>query len=226
MLREIAHFVRGAPEVMKLQKELPRAEFTEALNTKADAQGYAEVRRELVEGLSGRVLEVGCGTGSMFQYYPAAVTGLEAIEPEADFRAIAVAKAEKSNGRIRATAGDGMSLAFKDRSFDAVVFGLVLCSVASVERVVAEAFRVLRPGGAFRALEHVRSERAVGGALMDLMNPLWLKLNKQGCNWNRNPLAVIGSAGIVIEELRPFQRFDTAIPAFPMLRIRGHRPDA
>lgn len=125
---------------------------------------------------------------------PAAVTGLEAIEPEEDFRGVAAAKAEKSSGRIRATAGDGMALAFEDRSFDAVVFGLVLCSVPSVERVVAEAFRVLRPGGAFRALEHVRSERAVGGALMDLMNPFWLKLNKQGCNWNRNPVAVIRKA--------------------------------
>lgn len=226
MLREIAHFVTGAPEVMKLQKELPRAEFTEALNTKADAQGYAEVRRELVEGLSGRVLEVGCGTGSMFQYYPAAVTGLDAIEPEADFLALAVAKAEKTNGRIRATAGDGMALGFEDKSFDAVVFGLVLCSDPSVERVVAEAFRVLRPGGSFRALEHVRSERAVSGALMDLMNPLWLKLNKQGCNWNRNPLEAIRASGIVVDEVRPFQRFDTVIPAFPMLRIRGHRPAA
>jgi ubiquinone/menaquinone biosynthesis C-methylase UbiE len=211
---------------MKLQKELPRAEFTEWLNTKADAQGYAEVRRELVAGLSGRVLEVGCGTGSMFQYYPAAVTAVDAIEPEADFREIAVAKAEKSNGRIRAAAGDGMALAFEDRSFDAVVFGLVLCSVPSVERVVAEAFRVLRLGGAFRALEHVRSERLVGGALMDLMNPFWLKLNKQGCNWNRNPLAIIGQGGIVIDEVKAFQRFDTPMPAFPMRSIRGHRPEA
>ena len=226
MLREIAHFVRGAPVVMKLQKELPRAEFSDALNAKADAQGYAEVRRELVEGLSGHVLEVGCGTGSMFQYYPAGVTGLDAIEPEADFRAVAVAKAERSEGRIRAAAGDGMALAFEDASFDAVVFGLVLCSVPSVERVVAEAFRVLRPGGSFRALEHVRSERAVSGALMDLMNPVWLKLNKQGCNWNRNPLAAIAASGIVIDDLKPFQRFDTVIPAFPMLRIRGHRPEA
>jgi SAM-dependent methyltransferase len=119
-----------------------------------------------------------------------------------------------------------MALGFEDRSFDAVVFGLVLCSVPSVERVVAEAVRVLRVGGAFRALEHVRSERPVGGALMDVMNPFWLKLNKQGCNWNRNPLAIIEKGGIVIDEVKAFQRFDTALPAFPMRRIRGHRPGA
>jgi hypothetical protein len=33
MFKEIAHFVREAPAVMKLQKRLPRAEFTEALNS-------------------------------------------------------------------------------------------------------------------------------------------------------------------------------------------------
>jgi ubiquinone/menaquinone biosynthesis C-methylase UbiE len=223
MLKEIAHFVRAAPEVMKLQKALPRAEFADALNAKADAQGYAEIRRELAAGLSGRVLEVGCGTGSMFQYYPPSVELVDAIEPEDDFRALAAAKAEESNGKIRVAAGDGMALSFEDASFDAVVFGLVLCSVPSVERVVSEAFRVLRPGGQFRALEHVRSKRAVAGALMDLMNTLWLKLNKQGCNWNRNPVAAIRESGFVVDDVTEFQRFDTVVPAFPMRQIRAHR---
>jgi len=110
MLREIAHFVRHAPAVMKLQKELPRAEFADALNEQANGQGFARIRTELVEGLAGRVLEVGCGTGSMFEFYPRAVEHLEGIEPEQDFLALSVAKAEKSNGRIHASQGDGMSL--------------------------------------------------------------------------------------------------------------------
>jgi ubiquinone/menaquinone biosynthesis C-methylase UbiE len=224
MLREIAHFVRAAPTVMKLQKELPRAEFTEALNAQANAQGYAAIRRELVEGLSGRVLEIGCGTGSMFEYFPPEVDRLDGIEPEEDFRALAAAKAEASGGRIHVAAGDGMALTFTDATFDAVVFGLVLCSVPSVERVVAEAFRVLRPGGSFRALEHVRSQRKMSGALMDLANPMWLKLNKQGCNWNRDPLPVIREQGLVIDDVKEFQRFDTIVPAFLMRQVRAHRP--
>ena len=222
MLKEIAHFVRNGPDVMRLQKQYTRAEFLDVLNAKADAQGYAEVRRELVSDLSGRVLEVGCGTGSMFQYYGDAVE-VDAIEPEQDFLELAVAKAPQMAGRVRARAGDGMSLGFPDGAFDAVVFGLVLCSVPSVERVLAEAFRVLRPGGRLRALEHVRSERAVAGLLMDVANPLWLRLNKQGCNWNRQPLSLIEAADFRLDGVRAFQRFDTVIPAFPMRLIRAHK---
>ena len=223
MLREIWHFIAHAPAVLALQKKHPRAEFADLLSTKADEEGFATERRDLVAGLSGRVLEIGCGTGSMFRYYGDAVE-LDAIEPEEVFRALAVAKAQASSGRLRAAGGDGMALAFPDRTFDAVVFGLVLCSVPSVDQVAREAFRVLRPGGALRALEHVRSDRPLGGRLMDATNRFWLGLNKQGCNWNRDPIPALESAGFVIDDVRAFQRFDTSLPAFPMRRIRAHRP--
>jgi ubiquinone/menaquinone biosynthesis C-methylase UbiE len=193
--------------------------------TKADAQGYAETRRELVGDLTGRVLEIGCGTGSMFEYYGAGAQ-VEGIEPEEDFLALAVSKAAAHPGRVRATRGDGMELAFEAGSFDAVVFGLVLCSVPSVERVLAAAFRVLRVGGQLRALEHVRSEEAFAGFLMDVTNPLWLRLNKQGCRWNRNPIGDIEGAGFQIDDLRSFKRFDTVMPAFPMRRVKAHKPPA
>lgn len=225
MLKEIAHFVFHAREVMRLQRQHARAEFVEALTTRADAQGYAEVRRELVTDLTGRVLEIGCGTGSMFDYYGRAVD-LTAIEPEEDFLALAAKKAAKAAVKIHVARGDGMNLDFGDGTFDAVVLGLVLCSVPSVERVLAEAFRVLKGGGRLRALEHVRSERAIAGLLMDAANPLWLKLNDQGCNWNRDPIARIEAAGFRIDDMQAFQRFDTLLPAFPMKRVRAHKPAA
>jgi ubiquinone/menaquinone biosynthesis C-methylase UbiE len=222
MLKEIGHFIRNGKEVTTLQRQHPRAQFADILASKADEQGYAEVRRELVGDLGGRVLEIGCGTGAMFPYYGAEAQ-VDAVEPEADFLALAVERAARSSGKIRASSGDGMNLAFGDLSFDAVVFGLVLCSVPSVERVVAEAFRVLRPGGSLRALEHVRSERTVPGVLMDLTNPLWMRLNKQGCRWNRNPLGALAAAGFQVDEVRAFQRFDTLLPAFPMRRVKARK---
>jgi SAM-dependent methyltransferase len=224
MVREVAHFLRHAPEMIHLQRRLSRAEFLDTLNARADAQGYGEIRRELVADLSGRVLEVGSGTGTMFSYYGPDVD-LDAIEPEEDFLELAIAKVTGTPKKIRVAAGDGMHLAFEDASFDAVVLGLVLCSVPSVDRVVAEVWRVLRRGGKLRALEHVRSDGSIAGRLMDVANPLWLHLNRQGCNWNRDPIASIKRAGFEVDDVRAFQRFDTILPAFPMRRMRAHKPD-
>jgi SAM-dependent methyltransferase len=222
MFKEIAHFIRTGKEVMPLQKQHPRAEFADIMMAKADSQGYAAVRRELVGDLTGRVLDLGCGTGTMFEYYGPHAR-VDAIEPEADFLALAASKATSFPGTIRAAAGDGMNLAFEDGTFDAVVLGLVLCSVPSVKRVLEEAFRVLRPGGALRALEHVRSEDAFPGLLMNVTNPLWVRMNKQGCCWNRDPVGAIEAAGFQIDDVAAFKRFDTVMPAFPMRRVRAHR---
>jgi len=223
MLREIAHLARHATEMFRLQRSMPQAEFYDAMITRADEEGYAEVRRELVADLRGRVLEVGCGTGAMFGYYDSAAT-VDAIEPEPSFLAIARAKTPRFGGRITARIGDGMALDVPSGSIDAVVLGLVLCSVPNVATVLAEVARVLRPGGSLRALEHVRSPRATSGRLMDVVDPVWLKLNQQGCHLNRRPAEAMIEAGFVIDDLREFQRFDTVIPAFPMQRIRAHKP--
>jgi SAM-dependent methyltransferase len=222
VIKEIVHFIRNGKEVARLQKQHSRAEFADLMSTKADKQGYADVRRELVGDLTGRVLEIGCGTGAMFEYYGPGAQ-VEAIEPEEDFLALAVARARKSSGKIHAGSGDGMSLAFADGTFDAVVLGLVLCSVPSVKGVLAEAFRVLRDGGRLRALDHVRSEAAVSGFLMDMTNPLWLRLNKQGCCWNRNPIGEMEAAGFRMDDVMAFKRFDTVMPAFPMRRVKAYK---
>jgi ubiquinone/menaquinone biosynthesis C-methylase UbiE len=225
MFKEIGHFIRTGKEVMPLQKQHPRAEFADIMMARADSQGYAAVRRELVGDLTGRVLEIGCGTGTMFEYYGPDAR-VDAIEPEEDFLALAASKAAPSSGRIRAVAGNGMELAFPDGSFDSLVFGLVLCSVPAMDRVLAEAFRVLRGGGQLRALEHVRSDEAIAGFLMDMTNPLWLRLNKQGCRWNRDPVSEIEPAGFQVDDVMAFKRFDTVMPAFPMRRIKAHKPRA
>jgi ubiquinone/menaquinone biosynthesis C-methylase UbiE len=222
MLREIGHFVRTAREIIPLQKQYPRNQFSDRLMARADEQGFAEVRHELVGDLTGRVLEVGCGTGTMFQYYGPDAR-VDAIEPESDFLELAIPRAEQSGGRIRAAAGDGMNLQFPDGSFDVVVFGMVLCSVPSVERVLGEAHRVLRRGGVLRALEHVRSDERIPGLFMDLFNPVWMRMNRQGCRLNRNPLRAMETAGFALDDVMSFKRFDTVMPAFPVRRVRAHK---
>jgi SAM-dependent methyltransferase len=225
VIKEIGHFIRAGVEAARLQGQYPRAEFIDVMTAKADTQGYADVRRELVGDLEGRVLEIGCGTGRMFEYYGPAAR-VEALEPEEDVLALAVSRAAMSSGKVHAASGDGMSLAFADGTFDAVVLGLVLCSVPSVKRVLAESFRVLRDGGRLRSLDHVRSEAAVSGFLMDVTNPLWLLLNRQGCRWNRNPMGAIKAAGFQVDDVLAFKRFDTVLPAFPMRRVKAHKGES
>jgi hypothetical protein len=78
--------------------------------------------------------------------------------------------------------------------------------------------------GQLRGLEHVRSDGVVAGKLMDLFDPLWLKMNKQGCHLNRNPIEAMRAVGFRIERNEPFQTFATLLPAFPMRKIRAVRP--
>ena len=112
-------------------------------------------------------------------------------------------------------------LPFEDGSFDAVVSATVLCSVQSVEQTLSEVKRVLKPGGQFRLIEHVKSDRAVAGALMVAFNPLWQALNRQGCNMNRATEASLRSAGFTLLEVEPFQVFAPAFPPFPIRWIKA-----
>ena len=115
-------------------------------------------RERLVSGLSGTVVEVGCGPGDNFALYPSEVTSVVAVEPEPFLRARAgeaAAAATGEPGRVGVVEGTADALPVADGSADAVVFSLVLCSVHDVPAALAEARRVLRPGGEIRVLEHV-----------------------------------------------------------------------
>jgi hypothetical protein len=59
---------------------------------------------------------------------------------------------------------------------------------------------------------------------MDLVDPLWLRLNKQGCHLNRRAEASLREAGFTLLEVRPFQVFTTGLPAFPMRWMRAAPP--
>ncbi len=71
--------------------------------------------------------------------------------------------------------GDAQALDFPEESFDTVVFGLCLCSIPDDRRAMAEAWRVLRPGGHLLLLEHVRSPSPVVRAGQRLLEPLFLR---------------------------------------------------
>lgn len=159
-------------------------------------------RQTLLAGLSGRVVEVGCGNGVNFPLYPASVTELVAIEPEPYLRAEALAAAAGAPVPVRVIDGQAETLPFDDESFDAVVFSLVLCSVRSQAEALAEARRVLRPGGELRFYEHVAAINHLGLALERALDAtIWPRVCGN-CHTARDTAAAITAAGLRIERCR------------------------
>ncbi len=224
MIREIYFFFRHGPKVQKRQKEMGLVEFQKDLARRLDADGYAELRSSLIGDLEGDILEIGAGTGATFQYYGpnAKVT---AIEPNDEFRAAATEAAKSAKAEIQVIPGVGESLPFEEATFDAVSVSTVLCSVTSPQKTLEEFKRVLRPGGQIRLLEHVRSKNWLAGPMMDLLNPIWLRINKMGCNWNRKTEEDVKAAGFIIRSIEPYKIYSEAVPAaFPELIIKAERP--
>ena len=168
-----------------------------------DARGAADHRRRLVAAAHGVVVEIGAGYGATFPFYPAAVTGVLALEPDPTLRALARAAASKAPVPVTVQDGVAESLPAADASVDVVVSSLVLCSVADQSAALAEVVRVLRPGGLLLFYEHVRSAHRVLGAAEDLLTPLWSRV-AGGCHPNRDTAAVIAGAGLAVQGLERF----------------------
>lgn len=192
------------PEPNPLPKPSLFAREYARLAPQMDARGVALHRAELVAGLAGTVVEVGCGPGGMFAHYPASVRSVLAVEPDAYLRGLAEGAARPfTSPRITVVDAHADALPAEAGSVDAVVFSLVLCSVPDVDDALAEAKRVLRPGGEFRFYEHVRSASAVMGLLEDVVTPVW-RLAAGNCHPNRNTVALIERAGFRIDVARRF----------------------
>jgi SAM-dependent methyltransferase len=161
-------------------------------------------RRRLLDGLSGRVIEVGAGNGINFALYPPAVTELLAVEPEGYLRRRAEQAAADAPLTVRVVDGLADSLPAEDASFDAGVASLVLCSVPAQDRALAELRRVIRPGGELHFYEHVRAHDARHQRLQDRTNRWWPRFSG-GCHPNRDTPAAIEAAGFEIEQCDRFK---------------------
>jgi ubiquinone/menaquinone biosynthesis C-methylase UbiE len=183
-------------------------------------RGEQELRREMLAGATGRVVEVGAGNGINFPHYPSTVSEVIAVEPEPYLRSQAEKAADDAPVPVRVVTGVADGLELEAGSVDAVVACGVLCSVPDQRAALAEFRRVLRPGGELRFYEHVRSRRAGFARWQHTVDPLWTRMFG-GCHADRDTLAAIERAGFVFERCRgfPFPQTARLYPVTP--RILG-----
>ncbi len=154
------------------------------------------LRRRLWAKVDGRrVLEVGVGTGRNLPYHPPQ-SEMAAIDISPKLLAKAARKAQKNGRAVEMGLMDAQSLAFADGSFDCAAATFVFCSVPDPLVGLEEVRRVLKPGGRFLLLEHVRLRGRILGWLMDRLNPLWVRLS--GANINRDTVGNVAKAGFEI----------------------------
>ena len=146
--------------------------------------GLRERRHELLATASGRVVEIGAGTGANLDHYTDAVSEIVLTEPEEPMakRLEEEAASPAGGGRsVTVVRAPAESLPFPDDSFDTAVCTLVLCTVRDPERAIAEIERVLKPGGRLLFLEHVRSDDPSLAKWQDRLTPLWRRCG-HGCH--------------------------------------------
>ena len=167
---------------------------------------FTEDRQRLAALLQGDVLELGSGTGESFPFYPAAVKRVVSLEY--DDQLLGYQQPQRMPAHLANEClllqGDGHQLPFQDAQFDQVFCCLVLCSVADPAQVLAEAYRVLKPGGALVVFEHVAAAHQLTHRAQRWLNPLWRPL-ACGCQLERQTGQRIREAGFCTDKLKRYR---------------------
>lgn len=158
--------------------------------------GLGDLRRGLLVGITGRVLEIGGGTGANLPFYAPTLESLTITEPNSAMVRRLDRRARGHLGLVKVLRAPAEHIPYDDHSFDAVVSTLVLCGVEDPHRALSEIRRVLRPGGQLHFLEHVRSDEPGLARVQDLLNPLSRMIS--ACDCNRPTLTSIQDAGFTI----------------------------
>lgn len=201
------------------------ARMYQRMGAAAEKAGAAEHRDRLLAELTGRVIELGAGTGLNFTHYPPAVTEVVAVEPEPYLRSKAIEAAGRASVAVTIVDGTANAIPLPDASVDAGVASLVLCSVPDQQAALEELRRVIRPGGELRFYEHVAAD-----------DPRWARRQRRGdrvwswfaggCHVDRRTADAITAAGFEIDQCDQFlfQPCVASKLAAPHILGRARRP--
>lgn len=172
------------------------AKFFDLSEAMMDRGKMKEWRKMVWQQTEGKVLEVGVGTGKNIEYYP---ENIEATAIDFSEKMLEKAKdrAKRLGKKVDLRLMDVEQLEFPDETFDTVITTCVFCSVPDPIKGLKEIQRVCKKSGQIIMLEHVRSKRPIIGSIMDLLNPIVLRL--VGANINRNTVENLKKAGLNVE---------------------------
>jgi len=158
--------------------------------------GVARQRRRLMSRAHGKILDVACGTGLNFPFFPAAseITAIDLSERMLD---VACQKASSLNLKLQSRVMDAEKLEFDAGSFDTVASSLSTCTFPDPVQALREMKRVCRTGGLILLLEHGHSSLPWLANLQD-RNVLSHYQQNAGCRWNQDPLELVKAAGLNI----------------------------
>jgi SAM-dependent methyltransferase len=158
--------------------------FPRLLELSMSSASITAYRQALLKDVSGKVLEIGFGTGLNLPHYSDSVTSLTTVDPNEGMSAIANKRIAASPIEVTVKVLSGEILPFEDASFDAVVCTWTLCSIPNATQALQECHRVLKPGGQFFFIEHGLSDEAQIQAWQNRLTPIQ-RVVADGCHLNR-----------------------------------------
>lgn len=177
--------------------------FPSVMHRVMSREQISKIRATALAGVSGKVCEIGFGTGLNLPHYPPSVERLTVIDPNPGMDRRALRQLERSTIPVEKLQLNGESLPFESGSFDFVVSTWTLCSIPNVAGALNEVRRVLRPGGRFVFVEHGLADDPKVQRWQNRLNPLQ-KFFGGGCHLNRDIRALVEGQGFRITHLDTF----------------------
>lgn len=196
----------------------------DSLMKSTEEAGMREIRRQALSAARGRTIDIGAGTGLNLDLYPDGLTELVLAEPDEHMLKRLRPKLADAGRTVELVQAPADRLPFPDDTFDTAVFTLVLCTVPDPRAALAEAARVLRPGGKLIFVEHVRAEDPGLARWQDRLERPW-RFFGDGCHCNRDTVATIEASSFEVESVergalpkappivRPLVRGSASLPA-------------
>ncbi|WP_328392236.1 class I SAM-dependent methyltransferase [Nocardia sp. NBC_00416] len=174
------------------------------VNVACGMKANEPLRERVCAGLSGRVLELGFGSGLNVPFYPDTVDSVSAVEPADLGWRLSAPRRAAGTVPIERAGLDGQELPFPDNSFESALSTWTMCTIPDIEAALGEVRRVLIPGGTLHFVEHGLSPDPKVQRWQHRLDPIQQRI-AGGCHLDRNIRALIESAGFGIGDLEVFQ---------------------